>query len=276
MAKDKTKHLIPCFKGIDAYDIPKEFSRFQSQDMGKIGAMQDLMRGIEKLLAPEKKQEPRIEAPVFAGIAGNVLPLIKRGYMALEDGEWSKAVEFFEQALNIDAENGQAYWGELLAEQKCSNYGVLAGKLLKSVRETVDLHYPDIVETLETGTKYTEWKEKYVTVPMLSESEIKKIFYNYSSLLSKKTYVLDLAAQYREKSILDGNKIYIRAKKFADDNVRDDMNRLENLVQEGIKKISDDIEKEEKDIHSEQTKRIFEYYNELEKEFIQADADYQS
>lgn len=276
MAKDKTKHLIPCFKGIDAYDIPKEFNRFQSQDMGKIGAIQDLMRGIEKLLAPEKKQEPKIEAPVFAGIAGNVLPFIKRGYMALEDGEWSKAVEFFEQALNIDAENGQAYWGELLAEQKCSNYGVLAGKLLKSVREMVDQHYPDVLETLETGTKYAEWKEKFVTVSMLSESEIKKIFYNYSSLLSKKTYVLDLAAQYREKSILDGNKIYIRAKKFADDNVREDMNRLEGLIQDGIKKISDDIENEEKDIHSEQNKRISEYYNELEKEFIQADADYQS
>ena len=50
MAKDKAKHLIPCFKGIDAYDMPKEFARLQAQDMGKVGAMQDLLRGIEKLL----------------------------------------------------------------------------------------------------------------------------------------------------------------------------------------------------------------------------------
>lgn len=56
MAQDKEKHLIPCFKGIDAYDMPKEFARLQVQDMGKVGAMQDLLRGIEKLL-PNKNQQ---------------------------------------------------------------------------------------------------------------------------------------------------------------------------------------------------------------------------
>ena len=50
MEKDKSKHLIPCFKGIDAYDMPKEFNKLQAQDLGKIGAVQDLMRGIDKLI----------------------------------------------------------------------------------------------------------------------------------------------------------------------------------------------------------------------------------
>ena len=27
MAQDKGKHLIPCYKGIDAYDMPKEFAK---------------------------------------------------------------------------------------------------------------------------------------------------------------------------------------------------------------------------------------------------------
>ena len=57
MAKDKEKHLIPCFKGIDAYDMPKEFARLQAQDLGKVGAVQDLLRGIEKLL-PRKSASP--------------------------------------------------------------------------------------------------------------------------------------------------------------------------------------------------------------------------
>lgn len=39
MTKDKSKHLIPCYKGIDAYDMPKEFAKLQAQDMGKVGAM---------------------------------------------------------------------------------------------------------------------------------------------------------------------------------------------------------------------------------------------
>ena len=54
MEKDKTKHLIPCFKGIDAYDMPKEFNKLQAQDLGKIGATQDLLRGIDKLIIKEK------------------------------------------------------------------------------------------------------------------------------------------------------------------------------------------------------------------------------
>ena len=58
MEKDKRKHLIPCYKDIDAYDIPKEFKHLQAQDMGKVGAMQDLVRGIDKILTvKEEKQQ---------------------------------------------------------------------------------------------------------------------------------------------------------------------------------------------------------------------------
>ena len=50
MAKDKTKALIPCYKDIDAYDMPKPFAKLQAQDMGKVGAVQDLIRGINKVM----------------------------------------------------------------------------------------------------------------------------------------------------------------------------------------------------------------------------------
>lgn len=55
MAKDKSKKLIPCYKDIDAYDMPKEFKHLQAQDMGKVGAEQDLIRGIDKILGKEKQ-----------------------------------------------------------------------------------------------------------------------------------------------------------------------------------------------------------------------------
>ena len=63
MEKDKSKHLIPCYKGIDAYDMPKEFAKLQAQDMGKVGAMQDLLRGIDKLIAakPAVSQTPGVQ-----------------------------------------------------------------------------------------------------------------------------------------------------------------------------------------------------------------------
>ena len=43
--------------------------------------------------------------------------LLKRGNMALEDGEWGQAKDYFDQVLNADAENAEAYLGLLLVEQ---------------------------------------------------------------------------------------------------------------------------------------------------------------
>lgn len=110
MAKDKGKYLIPCFKDIDAYDMPKEFAKLQSQDMGKVGAMQDLLRGIDKIFGKDATQnqganaQPVIQQVVQASGGGNVTALLKRGFMALEDKDWEKANGFFEDVLNADAE----------------------------------------------------------------------------------------------------------------------------------------------------------------------------
>lgn len=67
MASDKSRYLIPCYRGIDAYDMPSEFTKLQAQDMGKLGAVQDLIRGVEKLL-PKNQPAPAKEVktgPVF-------------------------------------------------------------------------------------------------------------------------------------------------------------------------------------------------------------------
>ena len=42
---------------MDAYDMPKEFAKLSAQDMGKVGAMQDLLRGVEKLIPLKKTEE---------------------------------------------------------------------------------------------------------------------------------------------------------------------------------------------------------------------------
>ena len=119
MEKDKTKHLIPCYKGIDAYDMPKEFHRLQGQDMGKVGAVQDLLRGIEKIL-PRKEAvpQPNVQQVVQSG-GPNTAALLQRGNMALEDGEWEKAKDYFDQVLNMDAQCAEAYLGLAMAETEC-------------------------------------------------------------------------------------------------------------------------------------------------------------
>ena len=127
MAKDKTKHLIPCYKGIDAYDMPKEFAKLQAQDMGKVGAIQDLMRGIEKLLPRMQGGDsaPTIvyqSQPVTGGVQTDAM--IKRGFMSLEDGAFEEAKKFFNDALNTTPECADAYLGlymvEIRARDKCT------------------------------------------------------------------------------------------------------------------------------------------------------------
>jgi tetratricopeptide (TPR) repeat protein len=119
MAKDKEKHLIPCFKGIDADDMPKEFARLQAQDLGKVGAIQDLLRGIEKILPrqTETVKETVVVQQPAVGSNPTVDSYLKRAFMFLEDGDWKSANEYCEKVLDQDPENAQAYLGKLLAEQ---------------------------------------------------------------------------------------------------------------------------------------------------------------
>lgn len=127
MAKDKSKHLIPCYKGIDAYDMPKEFAKLQAQDMGKVGAIQDLMRGIEKLLPRTQggNSAPTIvyqSQPAVGGVQADAM--IKRGFMSLEDGAFEEAERVFNDVLNSNPECADAYLGlymaEIYARDKCT------------------------------------------------------------------------------------------------------------------------------------------------------------
>ena len=110
MAKDKSKYLIPCYKGIDAYDMPKEFAKLQAQDLGKVGATQDLLRGIEKL-RPRQAQNTAARSIQLSDSNA----LVIRGQFALDDGDWEKANEFFERALDENPSDGEAYLGKVVA-----------------------------------------------------------------------------------------------------------------------------------------------------------------
>lgn len=130
MAKDKDKHLIPCFKGIDAYDMPKEFARLQAQNLGKVGAIQDLLRGIEKILPKNQPVAVATPAESVAGVdAGNLLGhLLNRGNMALVDDDWEKAQSVFEEVLDNDPQNVQAYLGKTMAQEHCRSLDALFQK----------------------------------------------------------------------------------------------------------------------------------------------------
>jgi hypothetical protein len=118
MRKDRSKLLLPCYRDMDPYDLPEALSVLQSYDMSKIGFIQDLIRGVNKVLdasAPKAKETVK-ETVVVQQANTNAAPLLKRAFMFLEDGDFTRADEFCEQVLNLDPENAEAYLGKLMAE----------------------------------------------------------------------------------------------------------------------------------------------------------------
>lgn len=113
------KILIPAYKDMDPYDLPEEFSHLQAQDMNKLGFMQDLVRGINKILDNGKLESAK--ETTISSSPNNIAPLLKRGYIYLEEKNWQEADEYFERVLDLDPENTDAYLGKLLIDIGITN-----------------------------------------------------------------------------------------------------------------------------------------------------------
>jgi len=136
MRNDRNKLLIPCYRDMDAYDLPEEFAHLQAQDMSKIGFITDIVRGIEKVIGKNKPKNaeqavPRRveETPEPTKTVGvNVDNLLRRAYIFLEDGDWDSANEYAEKVLDINAECAEAYIIKLCAELKLTSEGEIANR----------------------------------------------------------------------------------------------------------------------------------------------------
>jgi len=90
--------------------------------MSKVGFMQDILRGVKKVLEASKSDEKTSSAATGATTAApGVESLMKRGKLFLEDSDWRQANEYFDKVLDIDPEYAPAYVGKLCAELKMSN-----------------------------------------------------------------------------------------------------------------------------------------------------------
>lgn len=121
MKHDHKRLLIPCYRDMDPYDLPEELSMLQSQDMSKIGFMQDLLRGIQKVMQQPTSapQGVRVETATVETNAPGVTSLLKRAALFLEDGDTASAREYYDRVLDIDPECAEAYMGKVCAETGC-------------------------------------------------------------------------------------------------------------------------------------------------------------
>ena len=216
MRKDRSKLLIPCYRDMDPYDLPEQLSVLMSYDMSRIGFIQDLIRGVDKVLSAEKPKEPA-PAPVQERVivqqasgGPNVTALLKRGQQALEDGDWEKADEFFDQALNMDAESAEAFLGKFLAQEEVVTLDELfkqhlaeCDRRVKSERKTI----PDKTEIVR------QLIDKYALPGYLNAADIQK---NLSFDLSYQSFLAcRQAAQEDEREWLNEDRLLGRARRYA-------------------------------------------------------------
>ncbi len=119
MKKESGRTLIPCFAGMDAYDLPEEFAHLQALDMSKIGFIADLSRGIGKLLRISQPAGTEKSMPVTTVQNGvNVEGMLERAFIFLEDGDFKSADDYCEKVLDIQPKNARAYLGKLMVEMQ--------------------------------------------------------------------------------------------------------------------------------------------------------------
>ena len=219
MKKDRSKLLLPCYRDMDPYDLPEALSVLQSYDMSKIGFMQDLIRGVKKVIDAGKPQEAAKETVKETVVVhneggSNVQALLKRGNMALEDGEWSKADEFFEQVLNQDAECGAAYLGKFLAKARRANVQAYVQSICTGI--TADAPTKRNAEACAEDQAFIDACVKNYQVPEYYDpTDIR------TALRFDRGYCADQAAYFRDaqkKAMqrLDDDRNFARAEKFAD------------------------------------------------------------
>ena len=229
IAEGQKKTLIPCYKDIDAYDMPKEFKHLQAQDMGKVGAVQDLIRGIEKLIG-KKNANPTQSISGGEVYTSNVLDAknaaqLKRGFIALEDGEWENANTFFEEVLNYNAECAEAYLGKFLAREKAASLQAYKDTWTDKINNTVnrlkqnEKSAEKFVACETDGDRVDRIVKDYSIdgVQGLTEKEIRK------ELVFDRSYLSGLSAivAYRDRFLkgIEDDRYLLRTKQYGDDNL---------------------------------------------------------
>lgn len=202
MKTDRKRLLIPCYRGMDPYDLPDELSALQSQDMSKIGFMQDLIRGVRKVLDAEKKTEQSKAAAQSAqpasaaGVAPGIGSLMDRTYLFMEDGDFDNAAEYLNRVLDIDPKFASAYVAKVC----------VAFRLRREV---------ELAETTFQYEDNADWQKAM----RFANPQQKAVYENYAAKVKERTerqirdYAYDCAMEMAVNPYANKNKL---DKEFSD------------------------------------------------------------
>ena len=148
MKHDRSKVLLPCYRDMDPYDLPEQLSVLQSYNMSKIGFVQDLIRGVGKVLQQNESKPVAQETVMVQQTGGaNTASLLKRGMMFLGDRDWTSANKYFERVLDMDPEYGQAYLGKLMSNYQVTDMKALEEFALELPEKSSYVHFMEFEDS---------------------------------------------------------------------------------------------------------------------------------
>ena len=277
--KNKNKCLIPCYKDVDEYDIPKEFAGLKVCQLGNDDTFNNIMAEIANVVKPESVNQPAPE-PEKAEPAEeieleeieiiepvDINKLLDEGFSAISDKNWKEANKLFFQVLDEEPDNSKAYWGQLLVQQECTNAREMADNLyLQVIGNTSDNTYE-----LEIRDRRQEIKDKYPVANLFSEEEYANLFdvhFNYQSGVENTKSAI---AANNEHYILSDNELFKRAKQNADAEVAAGIEEFVANVNRHLDEILKNVtEKEQQEIETARQQETA-YFSKLEDAFKKAD-----
>ncbi len=277
--KNKNKCLIPCYKDVDEYDIPKEFAGLNVCQLGNDDTFNNIMAEIANVVKPESVNQPAPE-PEKAEPAEeieleeieiiepvDINKLLDEGFSAISDKNWKEANKLFFQVLDEEPDNSKAYWGQLLVQQECTNAREMADNLyLQVIGNTSDNTYE-----LEIRDRRQEIKDKYPVANLFSEEEYANLFdvhFNYQSGVENTKSAI---AANNEHYILSDNELFKRAKQNADAEVAAGIEEFVANVNRHLDEILKNVTEQEQQEIEEARQQETAYFSKLEDAFKKAD-----
>ncbi|MBQ8194058.1 MAG: TIR domain-containing protein [Oscillospiraceae bacterium] len=178
--KDTEKVLIPCYRDMDAYDLPNEFKNLQAVNLAAVGYLQDLARNIGKIITPKKAQRSDM-----SGVA-NIDSLMIRTKDFLIDRNWLEAQQYSERILDINPRFAEAHLTRLMSELNVSTINELD-------------NYPYSITDIPSYRKFIEYaddKLKEKVLPHFEKAELtrKRCVYEEAAALARSKNVNDIRA----------------------------------------------------------------------------------
>ncbi len=277
--KNKNKCLIPCYKDVDEYDIPKEFAGLKVCQLGNDDTFNNIMAEIANVVKQESVNQPapkpekaepaeEIELEEIEIIEPvDINKLLDEGFSAISDKNWKKANKLFFHVLDEEPDNSKAYWGQLLVQQECTNAREMADNLyLQVIGNTSDNTYE-----LEIRDRRQEIKDKYPVANLFSEEEYANLFDVHFNCQSGVENTKSAIAANNEHYILSDNELFKRAKQNADAEVAAGIEEFVANVNRHLDEILKNVtEKEQQEIEAARQQETA-YFSKLEDAFKKAD-----